>query len=91
LLFAFSLIEWFGLEWLLVRAYCGALIATAEIIDCLPVTEAPVSQRSWATGPWCLILDDVKPLPQPIGYRGELGLFAVCPRAELEAMTLTAS
>jgi hypothetical protein len=67
-------------------AYCGALIATATLIDCVSVDEVPIDQISWAVGPWCFILDDVRPLTRPIPHRGALGLFPVHPRAELRAI-----
>jgi hypothetical protein len=67
-------------------AYCGALIATAMLVDCVPIDDVPVDQRTWAGGPWCFILDDVRPLARAIPQRGALGLFAIHPRAELRAL-----
>lgn len=67
-------------------AYCGALIATATLVDCISVDQASNDQLSWAGGPWCFVLDDVRPLARPIPHRGALGLFPVHPRAELRAM-----
>lgn len=62
----------------------GALIGTATLIDvCRPgdrrpdprVAEAMASP--WADGPFCWVLADVRPLPEPIPYRGGLGLMEV--------------
>lgn len=63
----------------------GALIATANLIDCLPIDPvmrgAYDEQYPWlrahkhASGPWCWVLDYVRRLPQPIPYRGAQGLF----------------
>lgn len=57
--------------------HLGALIGTATVTDCCEPDDVPVGQESWANGPWCFILDDVKPLPQPIAYKGRLGFFKV--------------
>lgn len=58
-------------------AYRGALIGTAELVACVSADEAPLDQASWASGPWCFVLQDVRPLAAPIPYRGNLGLFRV--------------
>lgn len=59
------------------KAHLGALLGTATVTDCVRVEEVPPEQQSWANGPWCFILDDVKPLPKPIAYKGALGFFEV--------------
>ncbi len=58
-------------------AVCGALIGVATIIDCVRQEEVPRELASWAVGPWCLILDHVAPLAEPVPMRGQLGLFSV--------------
>ncbi len=67
-------------------AYCGALIATATLLDCVPIEEVPAGQVSWAGGPWCFMLDDVRPLAQVIPQRGALGLFPIDLQTELRAL-----
>ena len=66
-------------------AYCGALVATAVLVDCVRPEAAPAAQHSWTAGPWCFVFDDVVPLARPIGHRGALGLFTVDAKAELLA------
>lgn len=58
-------------------AYRGALVGTAELVACVPADLAPASQAAWTVGPWCFVLEDVRPLTDPIPYRGSLGLFRV--------------
>ena len=67
-------------------AYCGGLIAIATLRDCVLPEDVANEQRSWATGPWCLVLDEVEPLIEPIALKGALGLFPINPRAELTLM-----
>lgn len=67
-------------------AYCGAIVATAVLVDCVASSDVPSEQREWANGPWCFILEKVEPLPEPVALRGELGLFAVPIRAQLAAL-----
>lgn len=65
----------------------GALIATANLIDCLPIepvmSGAYDEKYPWlrahkhVNGPWCWVLDNVKRLERPIPYRGAQGLFDV--------------
>lgn len=71
----------------------GALIATANLIDCLPIDHVMRGsydeQYPWlrahkhVSGPWCWVLDNVKRLERPIPYRGAQGLFDV----ELQTVT----
>jgi len=69
-------------------AHCGGLVATAVVVDCVRPGDVRESQRDWAVGPWCFVLDDVAPLARPVSHRGALGLFALDPRAELIARSL---
>jgi hypothetical protein len=59
------------------KAYLGALVGTAVVKDCVRVEQVPDDQQKWANGPWCFVLDDVRPLDQPIACVGKLGFFAV--------------
>lgn len=51
----------------------GAIIAVAQLVDCIPVDR--VADSPWATGPVAWILDDVRLLAKPIRLRGKLGLW----------------
>jgi activating signal cointegrator 1 len=72
----------------------GAVIATAELIDCLPVDPilrgAHDEQYPWlrahkhVNGPWCWVLDKVRRLYSPIPYKGALGLFEVDLSAQID-------
>lgn len=62
----------------------GAILCTARLIDCTPMTETNISAiRStleyafgdYAPGRYMWKLDNVKPLPEPIPYKGALGLW----------------
>lgn len=55
----------------------GALLATANLVDCVRAEDVALDQYEWALGPWCLILDSIAPLASPIAYKGQLGLFPV--------------
>ncbi len=68
-------------------AYCGALVGRASLVDCVRAQDVPEGQESWAMGPWCFVLEDIRPLSRPVPLRGSLGLFAVDLRAELSAST----
>ena len=53
----------------------GALLGVATIVDCVPLAEAPAGP--FTEGPFCWLLDDVKPFAQPIPFSGQLQLFEV--------------
>lgn len=76
----------------------GAILATAELVDCLPVAEIDedllwrrygeqepgfgeecfeIAMGNYQPGRYGWILDNVKPLPEPIPYRGQQGLWTV--------------
>jgi len=52
----------------------GAVIAIADLYDCVPVESAPVGPH--AMGPWCWLLRDVHRI-RPQFIRGSLGLWSV--------------
>ena len=64
----------------------GAIIATAELVACLPLIY-PADGSNWparwrhlhdhahANGPWCWVLEHVRRLPEPVPYRGAQGLW----------------
>lgn len=65
--------------------YLGALVATAELVDCVRAEALTYpegdSRWTWVTGPWCFILANVKPLRDPIALKGQLRFFEVRPPA----------
>lgn len=63
----------------LVAAGRGRIVAVAELVDCIPVEQRPGDP--WACGPWCWVLDRVRPLPYPVAAIGLQGLW--CPGGEL--------
>jgi activating signal cointegrator 1 len=73
----------------------GHVIATAKIIDCVPIEKIDeASLQPWlewlkshvhATGPFCWVLADVKPLKRPFEWAGGLGLITIPDRLIEEA------
>lgn len=57
------------------KAYLGALIGRAVLVDCVRPDDVAFDQTSWAMGPWCLVLEDVEPLSVPLPCKGMLGIF----------------
>lgn len=53
----------------------GQVIAVARLSDEVPVEDAPPGP--FTEGPWCWILEDVKPLSNPFPWRATLGIFVV--------------
>ena len=55
----------------------GAIVATADLIDCRHVEQLPsdLVGRMDAEGPWCWLLQNVEPVTPPISARGEKGLW----------------
>lgn len=55
----------------------GAIVATAELVDCRDVECLPaeLSSRSDAEGPWCWILQNIRRLDEPVPVRGAQGLW----------------
>ena len=56
----------------------GALVATAQLVDCRRVEDLPPELQGdvHANGPWCWILEDVIRI-NPVPYRGAQGLWDV--------------
>lgn len=71
----------------------GAAVAICNLVDCLNIatiragyheTKYPwLGSHIHASGTWCLILQDVRPLPKPVPWKGALGLFEI-PDSALE-------
>ncbi len=53
----------------------GAIVGICRVTDCLRPEQT--GSDVWASGPWCLKLDDVRQVPMPIPWRGKRGLFDV--------------
>lgn len=53
----------------------GAIIGTVDLVDCVPLEK--VEGQPYAGGPWCWILENPRPLSEPIPWKGQLGLFNV--------------
>lgn len=77
----------------------GAVVATARLVDCLPITERygaihvggrlvrepELSFGSYQAGRWGWLLADVVPLPSPVPASGALGLWNWEPAPVMEA------
>jgi hypothetical protein len=51
----------------------GAAIGIVDVVDCVPVDR--VAGDPFASGPWCWVLANPRPLPAPVYVRGKLGLW----------------
>jgi hypothetical protein len=51
----------------------GAVVAVAEVLDCVRREHAP--RGPFSEGPWCWLLGRVLALPEPVPLRGAQGLF----------------
>jgi activating signal cointegrator 1 len=65
----------------------GAFVATAELVDCFHIRTIRAGYHDakypWlrehihANGEYCWVLQDIRPLPKPVPWRGALGLWEV--------------
>lgn len=62
----------------------GAIVGQCELIDCVRKGDSASEKRHlWLKshehyeGPWCWVLANIQPFPEPIPYRGAQGLFEV--------------
>jgi hypothetical protein len=65
----------------------GSVIARATLADCLHINRIRSGQyrQQWpwleehehTDGPWCWVLEDVRPLDEPVPARGRLGLWDI--------------
>jgi len=62
----------------------GAVIAVADLVDCVEFDETrgllpadPRLQTPFASGPFCYVLENIRPLVQPIPWKGQQGWFSV--------------
>jgi activating signal cointegrator 1 len=70
----------------------GAIVAVANIVACLPKGResdrakwgrwAHLFDHEHAYGPWCLVLEELRPLKQPVPCRGNQGLWPLPPDVE---------
>lgn len=59
----------------------GAIVALAELYDCVRVQHLPTQLQGHvhANGPWCFLLQRVRPLVSPLACRGAQGFWTVHP------------
>lgn len=53
----------------------GALIGAVDVVDCVPFED--VSDNPWAFGPICWVVENPRPLANPLPWKGKLMLFDV--------------
>lgn len=53
----------------------GFIVATCEVVGCLPLEEVPAEYYPHAFGPFCWILQNVQRLAAPIPCKGKLSLW----------------
>jgi hypothetical protein len=71
------------------RIEFGAIVAKAQLVACLHIDDIDCGKHDkdfpWlrdhnhTSGTWCLILDEVERLPEPIVWRGAQGLWEYSP------------
>lgn len=71
----------------------GAVVAIAQLIDCLQIVDIQLGKHDrkhpWlrvhdhTSGPWCWVLQEVRPLAKPIPYRGAQGLWTFDERIDI--------
>lgn len=59
-----------------LRACGGMLVGSCQLVDCIDERDAR-SQSTWFVGRYGFVLEDAKPLPEPIPYKGDRGIFKV--------------
>lgn len=57
----------------------GKILGCAQLVDCVPLADPRVQADPWASGPWCWLLADPRPLPEPFACRGQLSLWTPPP------------
>lgn len=62
----------------------GAAVALVDLVDCVPLERLPdcLQDNEHAHGPFCLLLENARPLPRPIPCRGYQGLWYAEPAIE---------
>ncbi len=60
----------------------GAIVGIVDLVDVVRLDSPGEASRAladdpWANGPVCWILENSRPLPEPIPYKGQQGLFNV--------------
>lgn len=63
--------------WVDAHEIRGHVIAVCELVDVVRPDDLFLAegQRAWACGPWCWVLENVRPLAEPIAARGMQGLW----------------
>lgn len=60
----------------------GAVVGVVDVVDCLTVDDAErlhPDQYDFASGPYCWVLADPRPLTRPVPCKGLLGLWSLPP------------
>lgn len=58
----------------------GAVVGLVTLRACLPLERLGGRVRSpWAEGPWCWVLTDPRPFPEPVPMKGQMGLWTPPP------------
>ncbi len=53
----------------------GAFLGVVELVDCVPFAEAPAGP--FAEGPYCWLLENPRPLPEPVSWPGAQSIWTV--------------
>lgn len=88
---AFDLVDVQTLLAQLNRLPHGAIVGLAEVVDCFEITEKTwlsltreqLVFANWTPGRWAWVIENARPLEQPIPSRGYQGLFNVTVPEEL--------
>ncbi len=77
----------------------GEIVALANLVACVHIIKARsgtlpdrlawVQDHEFTEGPWCLILDDIRPLEQSVSYSGALGLWDATQACSLAGLPTT--
>ena len=70
----------------------GSVVAVADLVDCLPMTEDLIDSMSvtervfgdWCSGRFAWQLENIRPLKEPVPYKGMQGLWTLPDDIKLE-------
>jgi hypothetical protein len=60
----------------------GAILGSVEVVDCVPLADAP--DTPFTNGPWCWVLANPRPFTDPIPHVGQVGLWTARVEASCE-------
>ena len=57
----------------------GFILGLVDLVDCRAVAELPAGLKDhpFVEGPYCLILTNPRPFPEPVPYKGQLSIFEI--------------